>query len=86
MSEKVLFCLDAIFVFFGGFWAGLVFFRALPLEYGIVDWVLIFSVIAIFLYPLIRKIVEFLVETNWEDFKYFFKGRYEDRGKKRWDY
>ena len=86
MQNRLLFGLDCFFGFFGGFWAGLLFLAALPSNYNFWQWLLVFSVIAIFLFPLIRKTVEILSEMNWEDFKYTFKQNYKNRAKKRWEY
>ena len=82
MKNNLLFGLDCVFVFYGSFWAGLLIFAALPENLDF--WV--FSVIAIFLFPLIRIIVKILSEMNWKDFKYSFKQNYKNRAKKRWEY
>ncbi len=86
MQNRLLFGLDCIFAFYGGFWAGLLILSALPLNYNFWQWLWAFSIIAIFLFPLIRKIVEVLSEMSWEDFKYAFKQNYKNRAKKRWEY
>ncbi len=86
MKNRLLFGLDCVFSFFGSFWAGVLFLAALSENYGFEQWLLLFSVIPIFLYPLIRKVVEFLSEMNWKDFKYAFKQNYKNRAKKRWEY
>ena len=86
MKNNFLFGLDCVFIFYGSFWAGLLFLVALPENYGFWQWLWVFSVIAIFLFPLIRKVVEVFTEMTWKDFKYAFKEKYEDREKKRWEY
>ncbi len=86
MKNMLLFGLDVIFSFYGAFWAGLLFFTALPQISGFWRWLWVFSVIAILLFPLIRKIVEVLSKMSLEDFKYAFKQNYKTRAKKRWEY
>ena len=58
MKNRRLFVLDLFFCFYGGFWAGALFLAALPKNYNFEQWLLLFSVIAILLFPLIRKVVE----------------------------
>lgn len=86
MKNRLLFVLDVAFVFYGCFWAGVLFLAALPENYDFEQWLLLFSVIAVLLFPLIRKVVEVLSEMNWKDFKYAFKENYKNRAKKRWEY
>ena len=86
MKNNLLFGLDLVFTSFGTFWALLVLLRFDFSGYGLFDWLVLFSLIAIFLFPLIRKTVEVLSEMSWEDFKYSFKQNYKNRTKKRWEY
>ncbi len=87
MGNKILLVLDSVFAFFGAFWAGVVFFRALSLNFVFVEWVLLFGVMLVFLYPLIRKAVEVFTELGWEGIKESFEDYWkEKRVKKRWDY
>ncbi len=86
MNKKVLFGLDSIFTCLGTFWACLVLFRLDFSAYLVFDWLVLISLIAVFFFPLIRKIVEVLSEMNWEDLKYAFKQNYKNRAKKRWEY
>ena len=86
MKKNSLFFLDSIFVFYGAFWAGLVFFRALSLEFNFIEWFLVFSVMAVLFYPLIRKAVETLLEIDWKKFKPGFEKDYRNRAKNRWEY
>ena len=60
MKNRLLFGLDLFFCFYGSFWAGLLFFVALPENYNFWQWLWVFSVISIFLFPLIRIIVKTL--------------------------
>ena len=87
MSNKFLFALDGVFAAYGIFWAMLLFFTALPENYDFWQWLLTFSVMAILLYPLIRKAVEFLFEDDWKGFLQIFEGDWKkERVKKRWEY
>lgn len=87
MTEKVLFALDGAFGIYGIFWAGLVFVAALPLNYNLEQWLLVFSIIAILLYPLIRKAVKVLLVFDLKKLKQSFEKDWtKDRAKKRWEY
>ncbi len=86
MNKSVLFGLDSIFVFLGTFWACLVIFRLDFSEYMVFDWLVLISLIGVFFFPLIRKLVEVFTEMTLEDIKYAFKEKYKDRAKKRWEY
>ena len=87
MGKELLLALDSVFAFFGIFWAGLVFFRALSLNFNVFEWLLLFGIMLAFLYPLIRKTVEFLFEDGWKGFLQIFEGDWKkQRIKKRWNY
>ncbi len=86
MKNWLLFGLDCVFIFYGCFWAGVLFLAALPENYDFWQWLWVFSVIAILLFPLIRKVVEILSKMTWKDFKYSFNQNYKNRAKKRWEY
>ena len=86
MSEKFLLVFDSVFAFFGAFWAGVCFFRALSLGLDFVEWLLLFGIMALLLYPLIRKAVEVFFknfEVEWTGFRKDWK---KDIEKKRWEY
>lgn len=86
MTNKILFGLDAFFAFYGAFWAGLLFIAALPENYGFWQWITVFSVMVLFLYPLIRKAVEVFFEKFEIEWKGFESDWKKERIKKRWEY
>ncbi len=71
MTNKILFGLDAIVCFFGVFWAGIILFRFNFSGFVLVDWLVLFSLIVVLLYPLIRTAVEVFFENfgiEWKGF------------------
>ncbi|KKM77285.1 hypothetical protein LCGC14_1371620 [marine sediment metagenome] len=86
MSKKILLGLDIIFAGYGAFWAGLLFITALSDNLTFWFWIGIFSIMALFLYPLIRKLVEVFFERFGIEWKGFESDWKTERVKKRWEY
>ena len=86
MTNKILLGLDLFFVFFGSFWAGLLFLSALSENYGFWQWITLFCVMLLFLYPLIRTAVEVFFEKFGIEWTGFGSDWKKERVKKRWEY